>query len=89
MRAATACCHKPPRPLLPGRVQLCRRWLRAHQVHNRAFPFSPDGSRRQVDKAGAPGITLYTSLNGAQSFKAACLPVLIRVRLGSQPAAFL
>jgi hypothetical protein len=32
-----------------------------------------------VDKGGMPGITLYTSTDGAATFKAACLPVLIRV----------
>jgi len=38
-----------------------------------------DGSKRAVDKSGMPGITLYTSLSGATDFKAACLPVLIKV----------
>lgn len=39
-----------------------------------------DGTKRTVDKSGMPGITLYTSMNGAGHFKATCLPVMIRVR---------
>ncbi|KAI8465440.1 MAG: hypothetical protein J3K34DRAFT_525363 [Monoraphidium minutum] len=41
-------------------------------------PVDPDGKKRRVDAGGLPGITLYTSVDGARTFKAACLPVLIR-----------
>ncbi|GBF87767.1 hypothetical protein Rsub_00478 [Raphidocelis subcapitata] len=41
-------------------------------------PVNPDGSKRTFDKSGLPGITLYTSVNGATEFQAACLPVLIK-----------
>ena len=44
-------------------------------------PVNPDGSRRAgaADKGAAlPGITLYTSTDGAARFEAACLPVQIK-----------
>jgi hypothetical protein len=53
-------------------------------VSNRC-PVNPDGSKRAPDKgssggagAASPGITLYTSLDGAATFAPACLPVQVR-----------
>lgn len=37
------------------------------------------GKPRQVDPQGPPGITLHTSDDGGSDFKAACLPVALRV----------
>jgi hypothetical protein len=49
------------------------------------------GRPRTVDPSGPPGITLHTSQDGGVTFKAACLPVALRVgnsrlyKVASQP----
>ncbi len=43
-------------------------------------PLDMAGHKRTVDPSAPPGITLHTSSDGGTSFKAACLPVALRVR---------
>jgi hypothetical protein len=88
-RLARGCCKVQTRLRLHRHARRAprtrARWWIAGQCYAtrpRPLPAAPrpaDGSKRTFDKSGLPGITLYTSTNGASEFKAACLPVLIKV----------
>ncbi len=55
-------------------------WLQVYLAVSNRCPVGVDGkSRSSSTGTWAPGITLYTSMDGATSFSQTCLPVAIKV----------